>query len=102
MIESAIIVWYPNAEEEILSATTEARIKVAERIVDEAQQHAPVRTGAFRDGLHVEISGAEVDIVDDDPAAFFIEYGTIDTPPAGVITEAAENEGEYHGKRPGK
>lgn len=102
MISNAVIIWYPNAADEIIAASTEQRIAIAERIVDDAQLHAPVRTGAFRDGLHVEISGDEVDIVDDDPAAFFIEYGTLDTPPAGVITEAAENEGEYHGKRPGK
>lgn len=101
MILGARVVWYPNAPEEIRSASTQQRVEVADRIVEEAQLRAPVRTGAFRDGLHVEINGDEVDVVDDDPAAFFIEYGTIDTPPAGVITEAAENEGEYHGKRPG-
>lgn len=102
MISNAVIVWYPSADADIIAASTEQRIAIAERIVDDAQQNAPVRTGAFRDGMHVEISGDEVDVVDDDPAAFFIEYGTLDTPPAGVITEAAESEGEYHGKRPGQ
>lgn len=100
MLSQPNIVWFPNAPGDVREASTDGRAEVARKIVQDAQEHAPVRTGEFRDSMHVTVSGEDVDIVDDDPAAFFIEYGTIDTPPAGVITQAAQREGTYHGKTP--
>ncbi len=100
MITGAHVLWFPDAASEIRSASTAGRVEVAERVVDEAQDNAPVVTGAYRDNMHVEVSGDDVSVVDDDPKAFFKEYGTIHTPPHGVITEAAQGEGDYHGPRP--
>lgn len=100
MLSPPTIVWFPNAPGDIREASTAGRAEEARKIVQDAQEHAPVRTGEFRDSMYVTVSGEEVDIIDDDPAAFFIEYGTIDTPPAGVITRAAQQAGTYEGKLP--
>lgn len=89
--------WYPNADREILRASTARRKEIAERIVEDAQSEAPVVSGAYREGMHVEVAGDVVSVVDDDPIGFLKEYGTVDTPPHMALTDAAEKFGDYTG-----
>jgi ABC-type Fe3+-hydroxamate transport system substrate-binding protein len=67
----------------------------AKQVADTAQSIAPTGSdddphpGRFRDSIHAE--GNKV--VSDDPAALYIEMGTIDTPPHLTLHIAAETEG---------
>lgn len=74
---------------QVASASTRERIERAEKAAAEARAAAPVVTGAYRDGIRVEVNGDDVALVDDDPKAAFKEYGTSDTPPHSVLTNAA-------------
>ncbi|NEW40781.1 HK97 gp10 family phage protein [Nocardia cyriacigeorgica] len=81
-------------------ATTPRRRAIAREIADEARAAAPVLTGEYRDGIGVEFSGTTVRVVDDDPEAFYKEYGTVDTPAHAVLTDAARRRGRYRGYAP--
>jgi hypothetical protein len=80
--------------------STEDRVRVAEEIARDAVSSAPVLTGEYRDGIGVETSGDDVAVVDNDPEAFYKEYGTSDTPAHATLTDAARKRGKYSGMTP--
>ena len=80
--------------------STPERVEIANEIAAEAQADAPVRSGAYRNGIEVQVDGDRVSVVDVDPDAIYKEYGTSDTPAHASLTEAAMNHGRYSGWQP--
>ncbi|WP_344677420.1 HK97 gp10 family phage protein [Saccharopolyspora taberi] len=80
--------------------STDERARIAREAAAEARADAPVRTGEYRSGIGVEVSGDEVRIVDTDPESIYKEYGTSDTPAHAVLTDAARKRGRYRGWNP--
>jgi hypothetical protein len=80
--------------------STPDRVDIAHQAAGDAVGSAPVLTGHYRDGIHVQADGDSVKIVDEDPDAIFKEYGTSDTPAHATLTEAAKNYGRYSGMQP--
>ena len=78
-------------ESQLQAASRDGRIQRAEAAAEKARADAPVVSGAYRDGIGVDVSGDEVTLVDDDPDAMFKEYGTVDTPAHSVLTNAAQS-----------
>lgn len=71
-------------------AATRAR---AELIAERAREIAPVRTGAYRESIHVEQDPQGAQVVAGGPGvdyAAYIEVGTSDTPTFAPIRRAAE------------
>lgn len=95
-----VTVFPEQAIAEARQLSTEDRVTIAHEAAGEAAADAAVLTGAYRDGIHVEVNGDEVSIVDDDPDAFYKEYGTSDTPAHAALTNAAKNYGKYSGYQP--
>lgn len=93
-------VYAAQALREARRISTERRAEIAHEAAAEARADAPVRTGEYRDGIGVEVSGDEVRIVDNDPESIYKEYGTSDTPPHAVLTDAARKHGRYSGWNP--
>lgn len=83
-------------------ASTPGRVEVATEIVGTAIDTARVESGEFRGGFQVQVSGDQVFAVDNDPEAFYKEYGTADTPAQATLTEAARPHGKYTGLTPGR
>ncbi|MEU7787662.1 HK97 gp10 family phage protein [Amycolatopsis sp. NPDC049159] len=77
--------------------STDRRVEIAHEAAGDAVADAPVLSGDYRDGIHVETDGDRVSIVDDDPDAIYKEYGTSDTPAHMTLTEAASRYGKYTG-----
>lgn len=79
-----------------------AELKALERLVeddmrqaarkgaDHAAAIAPVDTGTYRSKFRVEEAGGEVRVVNDDPGAVAIEFGTEDTPAHHVLSKTAD------------
>lgn len=80
--------------------STAERAQIAHEIAAEAQADAPVRSGAYRNGIEVQVDGDRVSVVDMDPESVYKEYGTSDTPAHASLTEAAMNHGRYSGWQP--
>jgi hypothetical protein len=80
--------------------STPERVQIAHEVAAEAQADAPVRSGAYRNGIEVQVEGEHVSVVDMDPDAVYKEYGTSDTPAHASLTEAAMNHGRYSGWQP--
>lgn len=80
--------------------STAERVQIAHEIAAEAKADAPVRSGAYRNGIEVQVDGDRVSVVDLDPDAVYKEYGTSDTPAHASLTEAAMNHGDYSGWQP--
>lgn len=92
---------YPGrAQAEAITASLEGRIEIGQSIADAARADAPVLTGDFRDGISLDIQGDRVFVSDNDEDAIFKEYGTVDTPPAASLTNAARAHGKYSGWEP--
>lgn len=89
-----------RAREQAYVSSTPDRQRIAEEAADAARTEAPVLTGAYRDGIGVEVNGATVTIVDDDPLAFYKEFGTADTPAHATLITAASRHGDYSGMSP--
>jgi hypothetical protein len=86
----------PGLEKLLLSAPEvigAARVK-ADRVAEEAKVIAPVRTGAYRDSIHVEQDGIESNVVADVPYAGFVEFGTEDTPIFAPLRRALSAESD--------
>lgn len=98
---SARLTVYPGQVREQVTATTiEGRIAIATEIVNEAREVAPVDTGYFQSEFFVETEGRRVFAVNGADDASYIEYGTLDTPPAAVMTDSARSHGKYSGWTP--
>lgn len=80
--------------------STPERVEIAEDVAAEAQADAPVLTGAYRNGIEVQVAGNQVSVVDMDPDSIYKEYGTSDTPAHASLTEAAMRHGRYTGWQP--
>lgn len=83
-----------------IRTTVAGRTQIAEEAAADARASAPVLTGRYRNGIHVEVSGDQVAIVDDDPDAIHKEYGTSDTEAHAALTDAARARGRYTGMQP--
>lgn len=86
------------AEAERIS--TSRRVEIAHEVAAEAKADAPVRSGAYRNGIEVQVEGDHVSVVDMDPDAIYKEYGTSDTPAHASLTDAAMSHGRYTGWQP--
>ncbi len=62
----------------------EGKIKLAEKAVVYAKRISPVDTGEYRDRWGVEVDGRNVDVVNTDPIANILEFGSEDTPEFAV------------------
>lgn len=95
----AIRVFLNRAEllAEARKISTDERVEIAHQAAGDAVADAPVLTGDYRDGIHVETNGDQVSIVDDDPDAVYKEFGTSDTPAHMTLVEAASRYGRYTG-----
>lgn len=80
--------------------STPKRVTIANQVAAEAQADAAVLTGAYRNGIEVQVSGDRVSVVDMDPDSPHKEYGTSDTPAHAALTDAAKNHGKYTGWQP--
>jgi hypothetical protein len=80
--------------------STPERVQIAHEAAGDAVASAPVESGEYRDGISVKVDGDLVQIVDEDPEAFWKEYGTVQTPAHATLTEAAKNYGRYSGMKP--
>lgn len=83
------------AEARLLSV--DPRAQIAHQAAGDARSTAPVESGEYRSGVGVEVSGDQVAIVNNDPEAFYKEYGTSDTPAHMTMTNAARKYGRYSG-----
>jgi hypothetical protein len=70
-------------------------VERAKQAAAKARSEAPVVSGAYRDGIGVVVEGDDVYLVDTDPLAAIKEYGTADTPPHSVLTNAGASIGKY-------
>lgn len=101
MAASIRVTVYPDqAVAEARRISTPQRVEIAHQIAGDAQAVAPVLTGAYRDGIGVEVSGDQVSVVDTDPDSVYKEFGTSDTPAHAVLTNAAKAYGRYTGWQP--
>lgn len=76
--------------------STPDRITMAQQAAAKARQIAPVVSGAYRDGVDVEVEGTRVFLVDHDPLAYIKEFGTVDTPAHAILTDAARTLARYN------
>lgn len=95
-----ITIFREAAIREAVQISTEERVQIAETVASEAEATAPVLSGAYRNGIHVQVEGDVVRVVDEDDAAIHKEYGTSDTPAHAVLTDAARKHGRYSGTQP--
>jgi hypothetical protein len=95
-----VTVFTAQALAEAARLSTPKRVQVAQEIAAEAQADAPVLTGAYRNGIEVQVDGDRVSVVDMDPESIYKEYGTSDTPAHASLTEAAMRHGRYTGWQP--
>lgn len=101
MASSVRVTVFPDqAIAEARRVSTPQRVEIAHQIAGIAQGNAPVLTGAYRDGIGVEVNGDEVSVVDTDPDSVYKEFGTSDTPAHAVLVEAAKQFGRYTGWQP--
>jgi HK97 gp10 family phage protein len=63
---------------------------VAENITETMRSLAPVDTGALVDSIDYEVSGGTAEIGPTVSYAYFVEYGTVDTPPQPYAGPAAD------------
>lgn len=87
----------PNLPAELRDQLRDPMLQYGALIAADARGSAPVDTGSFQSRIHVQTDGDSVAVVDDDPAAVFIEYGTVDTPVHATLTTAARRYGRYSG-----
>ncbi len=95
-----VTIFPAQAVREAYRLSTEKRAQIAHQIAGDARAAAPVRTGEYRGGIGVEVDGDQVMVVDNDPEAFYKEYGTSDTPAHASLTDAARQYGKYSGFQP--
>lgn len=95
-----VTVFAAQAVAEARRLSKDKRVEVAGQIAESARGSAPVETGKFRDSINVQQSGDEVAVVNNDPVAGYIEYGTSDTPAHATMTNAARQFGRYTGITP--
>jgi HK97 gp10 family phage protein len=85
-----------RAGELIESEATRMQERVADAIVTDAQQAAPVDTGRLRASIHRtpsqrHLGEAEIEVRADAPYAAYVEFGTSDTPSQPYMRPAVAN-----------
>lgn len=87
----------PNLDSNIrqMAEMTGARRAVADRMLNEARDLAPVRSGDYRNSLQVVTDGGQVAVVSDDWKAHWIEFGSINNEAFAPIRRAAERVGQF-------
>lgn len=85
---------------DVWTGSVDQRADIAHQAAGIARGNAVVRTGAYRGGIGAEVDGDEVAVVDTDPASFYKELGTVDTPPHAAVIQAASQFGRYDGLQP--
>lgn len=95
-----VTIYAAQANREAYRLSTPQRVQVAQQIVAEGRADAPVESGEYQSGMDVEVNGDQVLAVDNDPEAFYKEYGTSDTPAHASLTDAARKHGRYTGFQP--
>lgn len=99
-MDARVTVYAAQAIAEARKLSTPDRAQIAEEIAVDARASAPVLTGQFRDGIHAEVTGDDVRVVDDDPDAGYKEYGTSTHAAHATLTDAARKYGKYSGMKP--
>ena len=84
---------------ELKRETRGKRERIAARIMADAIATAPVESGEFRSRFYME-TGEEPRVVNSDPGAEYIEFGTSRTPAHGTLVNAARKYGKYTGWTP--
>lgn len=97
---SRVRIFRAQAEREAREASTPAREEIGLDIAGEFRSTAPRRSGAFATAARVEVDGNRVFVIDDDPLAFYKEYGTSKSRGAASLTNAARKFGKYSGFQP--
>lgn len=92
-----VTVYAAQALKEARELSAKERVTIANQAASDARSAAAVVTGEYRGGIGVEVSGDSVAIVDNDPEAFYKEYGTSDTPAHMALTNSARKYGRYSG-----
>lgn len=95
-----VTIYAAQAIREAYRLSTEQRAQIAHQIAGDARADAPVDTGEYRGGIGVEVNGDQVMVVDNDPEAFYKEFGTSTTPVHASLTNAAKQHGRYTGFQP--
>lgn len=97
---SRVQIFRAQAEREAREASTPARKEVGQEIAQDFRAAAPRRSGIFATSARVEVDGERVYVIDDDPLAFYKEYGTSKSRGAATLTNAARKHGKYSGFQP--
>ncbi|MDJ0405885.1 HK97 gp10 family phage protein [Rhodococcus qingshengii] len=95
-----VTIYRDNAERDARRLSTEGRKDVAEQIKSEFEAIAPRRTGEYAGGASVTVDGDRVYVEDNDPEAFWKEYGTSRMRGIAALTNAARKHGKYSGFKP--
>lgn len=95
-----VTVFHDRLPSMVRKETVDSRREIANEIAGEARSTAPRLTGAFSSGISVEVDGATVRVVNNDPDAIHKEYGTSRTPAHATMTSASMARGRYSGMRP--
>lgn len=95
-----VSIFRQQAMREAMESSTQGRKEIAEEILDDFRTRAPRRSGTFAGSATVKVDGSRVYVVDDDPLAFYKEYGTSRTRAAAALTNAARQRGKYTGFQP--
>lgn len=90
---------YAALEREARAESRPGLVRIAHEIAALATATSPVETGLFGSGFEVETGGYPA-VSNFTEGAFYIEYGTSDTPAHGTLTSAAKQFGRYHGYEP--
>lgn len=96
-----VTVYLDQAMREAYRLSTPKRVRIAHEMVAIAQPQAAVQTGMWRSSYSVQVDGERVFAVNDDPAAAYIMFGTVDTPPHMELVRAGQQFGRYSGWQPG-
>lgn len=97
---SRVRIFRAQAEREAREASAPARKEIGLEIAQDFRAAAPRRSGTFATSARVEVEGNRVYVIDDDPLAFYKEYGTSRSRGAATLTNAARKHGKYSGFQP--
>lgn len=100
MAGGRLTVYHSKLPRLVRQRSVEERTEIASQIAADARAQAPRLTGAYAQGIAVEVDGTLVRVVDNDDTAIHKEYGTSRTPAHAALTNAAMSYGRYSGTRP--
>lgn len=95
-----VTIYRDNAQADARRISTEGRKDIAEQIKAEFEATAPRRKGEYAGGASITVEGNRVFVADNDPEAFWKEYGTSRMRGIASMTNAARKHGKYSGFKP--